>query len=346
MQIKLNEIKPRETGFQEFLLMEDTLNDLNLKLNGIKPKVVFGFNGNSSNSSNKYIFISGISLDYGRFPSELNLKLTTETQLKNGVTDDKISELFISYDHHPKLKKAENRSNLEDFVFVSRYSDDYLGIDEKYELGVGIVINYWSKKHLTETGSKNYSSIKRLSAYEPSQTLKNNWKHKEELENLEQSNIKKYSRLRFAFLLGFFYELEKIAFKDSIPTASGKVPYQCNFDGTAQLKWEIRPTMKINFSDEFSLDLKCYFKMPFPGKFLNTVEFDTIADTRFDCFIDFPITLTYKVNKNMELGINYRLMYNNAPRRRYIMLNDAYSPFLLMPDQRHQSVNLTFTFIL
>jgi hypothetical protein len=336
----------QESPFHNYILITDTINDLNKKLNGIKPVIGFGFSGNSSESNDLYRLNSNISLDYGCYPSELNIMLKTETLLINGITD-KISDLFISYDNHHKIG---DKRFLESFVFVSRYSDVYLGIDEKYELGVGTLFNYWTLKNLTKEGKTNELIINRLSNYNPDDiTLKKLWikdTYSDKVENLKHANIKKYSKLRLALLVGLFYEIEKVFFEDSISTNNGKIHYSYKFDGTVQLNWEIRPTLELYFGDNINLKLKPYLKMPLPGKYLSIVEYNNTKDSRVDYFIDFPVSIGYKANGNMELSINYRFMYDNAPQRKYLIVDNSSIPVLIMPNQKHQSISLMFKFSL
>jgi|WetSurMetagenome_2_1015567.scaffolds.fasta_scaffold95008_1 hypothetical protein len=334
-----------QDSIKKYIKYEHKFDSLKNALNGTTTKVSFGISGNTSNSVDYHKIRSNTELKYGTFPYKFLLNLETETEIKNGKTNDKISDLFISYDYYPDAGKLhvytqENRYKRKLFIFVSRYSDSYLGIDEKYELGTGVVFNF-SNSHqdsiiLTKTGIENKTKIKEVrdsgKTHKPA-----------EMDELDQANITKYRIIRPALLFGIFYEVEKMAFFDSIPTDTGLIAYPSNLDATNQIMLEARPTLEFNFTDNLSLSLKCYFKMPISQlRELNTVKLGDTTDARFDYFIDFPIVLNYKVNKTMEFSLRYRFMYDNAPQRRFIAL-DENRKFLIKPDQRHHSIDLMLT---
>jgi hypothetical protein len=214
-------------------------------------------------------------------------------------------------------------------------------------LGGGILFNCWSENRLTNKGKTNDLIIKSLKSNYSVQFLKENWKRKkydDVVENLRHANIKKYSKCRLAILFGLLYEFERAFFEDSISTDHGKVFYSYKFDGTAQLKWEVRPTFDFNFGDNVSLKIRMYLKMPMPGNIHSSVEYNGIRDSRCDYFIDFPVILAFKMNNNMSLSIDYRLLYDNAPQRKYILIQGLTDPVLIMPNQMHKSLAIRFNY--
>jgi hypothetical protein len=337
---------------KKFIEFESKFDSLKRELNGTKAAVSFGISGNSSNSLDYHKINSSTSLNYGAFPYKFKLDLKTETEIKNGKTNDKISDLFISYDYYPdtcrfNFYKSGNRYKRKIFVFVSRYSDSYLGIDEKYELGAGTVINFAKvradKVLLTEAGIQNKKKITHLRDTLDIKYINYGVHKPDEVDELKQANILRYQIIRPALLFGIFYEVEKMAYIDSIPTDSVPVAYPANFAATNQLMFEVRPTLEFNFTDNLSLSLKCYFKIPFKQLFGNNiVNMGDTAHSKFDCFIDFPMALSYKVNKSMIFSLQYRFMYDNAPQRKFIQLYDT-RKYLIRPDQRHHAFDFMLT---
>jgi hypothetical protein len=327
--------------FEQFQQVQHKIDSLKDLLNGSSTSVSFGFSGNSSNANQLLKLNSNISFQQGTFPFEFSLNLKTETQLKNGVFDERLSDFLMTYDYYPNVGHPEKRINRKVFVFLNRYSDAYLGVEEKYEIGFGGALNKWGRG-FTKEAQRVDALIDNLS--DDSVCLGKIFgtqDYKSELEHVKKANSIKGTRVRLAILGGIFYEIEKVVFEDSIPTSAGIAAYPSNFNATGSLKWEIRPTFEIHFSEDLHFSSKCYLKAPFADIFENEVRLEEAIDSRVDFFIDFQNALSYKINKNVEIELEYRLMYDNAPQRAFIVLDNS-GKYLLMPDQRHQYYCMNF----
>lgn len=324
----------------QYIRVEHRIDSLQHLLNGTYTAVSFGFSGNSSDASQLLKLNSHISFKRGTFPMEFSLDLNTETQVKDGVFNERLSDFLMTYDYYPRFGNTEKRKNQKAFVFLNRYSDAYLGIEEKYEIGIGGVYNKWCLGRIRESDKVDAiiqgmvaDSVNLGKIFGPAN-------YKDELGKLRISNVIKNTRVRFAFLGGVFYEIEKMVFTDSIASGDSKKAIESDFNATGSVRWEVRPTLEINFTNDLQFSSKCYFKMPFTDILENVVELGGVRDSRPDVFVDFQNTLTYKLSPNVGLEIQYRLMYDSAPQRKFITDNN--SVFLIMPDQRHHYFGMNF----
>lgn len=324
----------------QYIRVERRIDSLQHLLNGSSTAVSFGFSGNSSDASQLLKLNSHISFKRGTFPMEFSLDLKTETQVKDGVFNERLSDFLMTYDYYPQFRNSDKRKNQKAFVFLNRYSDAYLGIEEKYEIGLGGMYNRWCMGQIGASEKVDgiikeleKDSISLAKLFGPSN-------YRDELEKLRIANVIKNTRVRFAFLGGVFYEIEKMVFTDSIASGDGKKAIESNFNATGSVKWEVRPTLEINFTNDLQFSSKCYFKMPFTDILENVVTLGGVRDSRPDVFVDFQNSLTYKLSPNVGLEIQYRLMYDSAPQRKFITDNN--SVFLIMPDQRHHYFGMNF----
>lgn len=333
-------MKNYSQAVDHYIRIEHRVDSLQRLLNGTATAVSFGFSGNSSDASKLLKLNSHIAFKRGTFPMEFSLDLKTETQVKDGVFNERLSDFLMTYDYYPGWGDAAKRKNRKAFVFLNRYSDAYLGIEEKYEIGFGGVYNKWCLGQIH--GSEKVDAIlKELKSDSVSlEGIFGPAAYKDELEKLHVANAIKNTRLRFALLAGVFYEIEKMVFTDSIASGDSKKAVEADFNATGSLRWEVRPTLEINFSNDLQFSSKCYFKMPFSDILENVVASGGVSDTRTDYVVDFQNMLTYKLNSHVGLEIQYRLMYDNAPQRKFITDNNY--DFLIMPDQRHHYFGMNF----
>ncbi len=333
-------LKSHAQPVDQYIRVERRIDSLQHLLNGSSTAVSFGFSGNSSDASQLLKLNSHISFKRGTFPMEFSLDLKTETQVKNGVFNERLSDFLMTYDYYPRFRNVEKRKNQKAFVFLNRYSDAYLGIEEKYEIGFGGMYNRWCLGQ-TRASEKVAGIVKELENDSISLAkLFGPTNYKDELEKLRIANVIKNTRVRVALLGGVFYEIEKMVFTDSIASGDGKKAIESNFNATGSVKWEVRPTLEINFTNDLQFSSKCYFKMPFTDILENVVALGGVRDSRPDVFVDFQNSLTYKLSPNVGLEIQYRLMYDSAPQRKFITDNN--SVFLIMPDQRHHYFGMSF----
>lgn len=123
-----------------------TLRKLEDKNKSFTGKFNFRFELNDSQNSEKIDFTVGVDLKKGIFPGEFNFNSSLTVQLINEKLIENLSSLNMSYDYH-----FNNKLNFEGYGFIKRTSNNFLNINQRYEVGSGVVWNIYF------SGNKKYS---------------------------------------------------------------------------------------------------------------------------------------------------------------------------------------------
>ncbi|MBK7303013.1 MAG: hypothetical protein IPN15_22250 [Saprospiraceae bacterium] len=317
--------------------------------NKFKGEVSFGLNGDDGDVQDQLKINSGIKITRGIYPGELEFSSNLGVVINNNKFNEDVSNIYLAYDYHPKVWDS---LALENFAFLSRFTDGFLGVQQRYEVGVGTIFAYWSKK-LTKKGKEEESSLNIIDYDKSKFNAKSGiwgicdasnsqcliYLNKElksgDIENLEKAkketklSIRKlFSKFRGGVLVGVLFETEKIRFTDSITvldpstTLVSRKSKEVDFDVTQKLRWEIRPTLDFKPSDSWSLKFRPYFKLPMPWRWYE-YEVNGNSNKRFDYRIDFSTILSITLaepapNKTVGLDFSYNLFYDNAPQRRVL----------------------------
>ena len=331
-----------------------------LKLNG---SGFFSFGGNESDLNNLFRMGVGASIDKGLYPFELDFSTGIQTIVQNGVFQENLSDIDISLDFHPIIPKIEAKSDglwLENYVFIKRFNDAFLGIEQRYEVGGGFTFNFFNSK-LTKSGSNNEKSLNSKPTYnvygdDLIRCLQSCFKTKNILsltaaetetisytrERYLRANKKKYSKLRLAMLVGLHYEIEKANAQNIVRLNDRDTLLLRSFDATNRLRWQVRPTIKWQPKDGYTFRLYPYFKFPL-GSMYDTVSENGNEDKRFDYFLDLHSSINIRVEKNFGINIFYRLLYDNAPKRAFIKQEDA-TYVLLEGQTKHSAFGVSLNF--
>ncbi len=203
---------------------------------------------------------AAIALSRGTYPLQVYLESAVSlTRNQDGEIEEDISSLFLSVDRHVV------GTWMEMFGFLSRTSDDFLSIDQRYETGSGVVLNYWSPK-LTSSGYEADEGLNpgddwvacfeaigaitsgdsTFSAEAARQVLASG------SDIVRKINLKQHSILRLAMLVGLMGEVEQA----SIDT------FSVNDRGW---RLELRPTVAFHPVDAVWLRADWYLKYAVGG---------------------------------------------------------------------------------
>ncbi len=345
----LNINKKEKENFEKFWDVFQKIRNKESALNKVGGEVGFGFFGNDSEDENAFTINGGISVSQGIFPQEFEFSTLMNIQVEDGQFKENLSDLRVTYD---RFLKSKNDFLWEGFAFINRRSDEFLGLNSRYEIGGGIIIAYWRKKLLKrerkdikkfDTSSINLFIHKTDSTkvcYEledckgelvglDANDVDNFSKAQKRIKN---SIIKNKSPFRGGALIGLFYEAESISHSDSLDTNIGKRYYEEEFDATNKLRWEIRPTLDFKLSPYVKIKIRPYFIMPMPWEWTAEVNGKKKVDYR----IDFPFSLQTNYKK-MNIGFDYIFYYDNTPKSKLLApLSPDNNPlYLTSNDNRH-----------
>lgn len=113
----------------------ETLLEQERKLNAPTGKATLGFSYDQAGPGNQNLvnINSKVSLSKKNYPSEFLLESTVDVTSQNGNLQENLADLAINYDYYLT-------PNVETFVFANRFSDKFMGIDQRYEVGGGVVL--------------------------------------------------------------------------------------------------------------------------------------------------------------------------------------------------------------
>ncbi len=286
-------------------------------------------------------------------------KLTKEMQGKPEYVDE---YKRLIQKNQLKIESANEVNGLwlENYIIAKRFSDDYLGIDQRYEIGGGFNFSHYSKK-LTKKGLSNRAAMLKKPSYEihgndlirclqscaPIDNALNLTDH--ELEVLSKSksrylvsNRKQYSKFRLSLLLGFFYELEKVKFSKTLFFNGADTTIKYEFNPTHAWMGEIRPGLVWKPKDKYKLKIHPYIKFPL-GKLKNVITDGNLSDERIDYFLDIQTSFQIAIEEHFSISFNYNLIYDNAPRRVFLTQNDG-SKVLFFGDQKRSNYGMSLNF--
>lgn len=336
------------------------LKDFEQKENRFNGSARFGFAGDKTGAASLYKINGGISVYRGYYPDKFEFANDVGMVLSNGAFTENVSNIFITYDH--SLPVGDSLF-LENYAVMSRFSDEFLGIEQRYELGGGFIVARWSKK-LTAKGRQELTAVSRLTlANTGADTLlacisgdcaaatptspTDAAKLIRAQQMAKTATRKRYNTFRVALLTGLFLETEKGFAADTLTTAAGKIYRKQSFSATQYLRWEFRPTIDLKPNDQWALKIRPYFKMPMPWEWYSQTTQNGFTSKAVDYRIDLQTSLSIKLaegsGKQASFEVQYRVLYDNAPKRAFTeLLTDAGAPALLSAQKMHQLVRVMF----
>jgi len=312
----------------------------------------FKFGIDISDSKNKELVnvMVGAELNKGNYPGEINFNSLINVQLKDGQFIENLSVLSMSYDHH-----FNRQLDFEGYAFIKRSSNDFLNIEQRYEVGIGAVWNVVLsgkslkgkniKRRLTPKGYEDYSKLTAFEVKDVDQgektliqlcdeklcqdaaiSKKDRKKFNESRDRILKAIQKRESRVRLSFLAGLNYEVE--ATKDSL-----KVYYQDSirrnsFAPKNLVRLVVAPNLELQIN-ELTMSSRCYIKLGISKDDLNDqieqINNETISvskDLQTDFRIEWITSVTLKVSKKIKLTGSLNYEFINAPKRRFFDLNE------------------------
>jgi len=355
---------------KEFIKYLDFLKQIE-NLKKLKGSIEFGFNGNEVDNTNLYTINTGMQANFGGYPLEVEATTNIQTQITDGKFEENLSSLDISMDYH-----LFNSLTHETYVFVKRTKNKFLGIDQRYEIGGGYVLNFYSGKsengRVKSTTEKGKKFLKQLYKYEKlysqltttdtlvkdviksklSSSLK---KEKKDINNTnfdtifnsrteqEKSIIKSYSKHRVALLLGFNYEIEKT--RDSLSLYNKELDSTFNktFEATSLFRLVVAPKYTLK-GDKFKWSNTVFFKIGLLNLVDDVVLPDEdisnqlVRDERADYWIDLSTSFEFEISEYLSFVSTINYVYDNAPKRIFFD-NDNLIPQIAEAESRFTGIN-------
>ncbi len=83
--------------------------------------------------ADQYKVTAGLKLNRGSYPGEFKFDAEVDVRLQGGSFEQNVRDLYVAYDHWLAPWS-------EAYVFASQFSDSYMEIDQRYEVGAGVFV--------------------------------------------------------------------------------------------------------------------------------------------------------------------------------------------------------------
>lgn len=103
---------------------EDRINAWDLNIGG-------SFVGDKADDKTAADVSIAASITKGIFPRQFRFNFESSIQLENGKLDDDVTALILNYDYYINRR-------VEVYSFIERFSDSYMDINQRFEIGFGM----------------------------------------------------------------------------------------------------------------------------------------------------------------------------------------------------------------
>jgi hypothetical protein len=296
----------------------------------IRGNVTFGMTGDSSGPRSLFKLNTGVGLSRGVFPAEFTVDTFLSLQLANGQVQEDVTSLKISYDYH-------TTKSLQYFAFAERFSDNFLSIAQRYEVGFGARlgasfgrIGDWREtdRHLNNF-RRNLAGARAVAAKLPAlaqvrlqpTAIFDEERFAKTLDNLDQMMRDRQERLFVGIAVSAFAEVEQAAIdamSSPISPASGAaaVRVKTSLDGTHRYRLNIRPTIRFRASPQVSFRVYPYWKLPIDGPRQVTLR---NGERRLDYRRDVLSDMTWSLQpgetglEGVDFIFTFNHFFDNAP---------------------------------
>jgi hypothetical protein len=299
------------------------------KLRGLKADILFGLSGDEAGKKSLYKLNTGIALSRADGPVELEVQSKLGLQLRDGVLQEDVTSLRITYDYHLTER-------WQTFAFAERFSDSFLSIQQRYEIGFGA--RFARKIGLTGEGEavraqvnslkEGFTRAKTLGTPEDAQSrtaiADASTRFDAAAANLLRAVQDRYAQLTVGLAVSVFAEIERADLDVvSVPAAgasSSSDSLKLRFTPPGQQRYRVtfRPTLQWQTNRAIKVRLHPYLKAALdpPNRFF----FPDSGETR-DYRLDILSELVWSLGQaqtgleNVEFVLTFNHFFDKIPPR-------------------------------
>ena len=287
----------------------------------------FGYSSQKAGARNLRDIAATANLERGTYPRRVNFNSGAAVQFRDDVLQEEVRGLLLAYEYH-------FHPNVETYGFVERFTNSYMGIDQRYELGAGL-------KYEWETGgllprATNWSAALRRIQRDPDEAK---WVREAIAKKypadagrildavrtdpyLKPLIRKRHARVSLGFAVSAFNEIEDPfveSFVDSLAAdtsnirASSASAIKVALASQEHFRVALRPSVTLRFTDELSTTAMVYFKLPAEEPF----EIDDHFDYRVESLLRATLKLAESADGDETVSITWetRDHFDNTPPR-------------------------------
>ncbi len=239
--------------------------------------ITFGLSGDEAGERSLFKLNTGISLSRGVFPSELSVVSRLGLQVRDGRLQEDVTSLLITYDYHAS-------HYLQYFTFAERFTDSFLSIQQRYEIGFGTRVgaNFgrvgnWRavdarfaavRAGLADVDAVRATTPSVAGAIEASEMAR----FRSAIGNLHHAIEDRQARLMIGLVASVFAELERAELEvTSFPAGGtpadpdGAITSKIALDAEQRYRLSLRPSLRLRPTGQIVVTVFPYFKLPLDG---------------------------------------------------------------------------------
>lgn len=326
-----------------------------IKQSQFNSTVRFGLNGDEAEDRSIYVANAGLNFKKGFYPGQLSVSSSVRVRLDNNVFRENVSNLRMTYDYN-------FTQETESYIYLDRFTDNFMNIDQRYELGGGIILPIFgglSDDNLVGDGNQIIQNLNQIDFDTSSVFSDAEWyevwenQTKKEKENWDESDrkqlisstkndlatlrkswknarattIKTYAKWRTALLLGVTSETEIAKLSGTLTKIDGEEQLFEEQANKHTWRWTVRPTVDIQPNPFLKIKFRPYFKLPMPWEWQEKVNLGEQSDNRMDWRMDLQSSLTIFFptklwNQNRIISFSFSYQYLKDFSPPRLFLND------------------------
>lgn len=312
---------------ERFRLAAGLLENKKKELSRLDLSLAAGFNGDQAGDQSFYKLNLDASLTKSVYPSALRFRAGTSVLYRNNALQEDVTTLVMNFDHYFKPW-------LETYAFVERFSDTYLSLKQRYEVGGGLKLELnlfdtpagagerREKAILEVDGAqslRDYETyLTRLETSDPGKVdteslgfLLEDYKTERQkiLAGLRQKN----SLLSVGLAMSVFSEMEQAEINTTVLDQGIAMPFKYSPDSIQRFRFVLRPNLAFRPLGLLTFKGHIYLKYPLGGQTHRDGRLDYRRDSLFSAELKLPTDPEW--GNKISLIFEFQQHYQNVPSR-------------------------------
>jgi hypothetical protein len=300
-----------------------------LEADGLSGSATVDFTGDEASEKSRYTLDATAEVAKGEYPSQFRFNLSSAVSVEDGTLEQDLTSLVFNYDYY-------FTRYLEVYGFSERFSDNYLSINQRYEVGFGTKLEWNSsgigKKYdtlsaIALTLGKMEARLESLvsnsqGSAEAESALRAVRRTRDRVETLRQIERLRTRVVSVGLAFSVFAELERgelATYIDTVAVDGEGEPRLAGSETTLaseeeqRLRWVVRPSVTYRPVRGLSLKGHVYFKLPLGRPWDHPVRggLDYRIDSRVEAKLDLATSKTGL--KEVSLVTTFEANYDNTP---------------------------------
>jgi|GEM_PF-6437516 len=310
-----------ENAINDLVKHLDFLLSKRAEMAAFKLNLGASYSGHQAGNESLHCLGLETKIGYENYPYGIRFNGGTGVIYKNGFAQESVTGLLLNCDYYlSPLWEA--------YAFVERFSDSYMSILERYEIGVGLECeadvlrpaSWRDVDDLYEEGLRYFDGLSNGTGENENLRILLADVRREE-KRLRLAERKAKTSLQLALAITVFSEFEQGQIETAADTfkvfegtpfiVRSKDTLKFPLAGSQRYRLVLRPTIKAKPSELVSIVGQVYFKLPLFGG--ETGVYDWRADAR--TLIDVSLGRTGFWNGEIKLSLEYRGHFDSLPPR-------------------------------